>query len=100
MVVAYPANGGVGYIVCYEGGNAHCYSTRDGLYRGLHLSILSAAKGQIRAAGVGGISRFRNGRFETLTRQDGLPDDNFFAAMLDDDQLFDQDDGVSGLTWA
>jgi len=78
----------------YEGGVAYfkngqvreSYSTADGLGGGRVASLRMDRDGTIWAATEGGLSRFKNGRFATLTSKNGLPCDYVFWTIQDDDQ--------------
>lgn len=73
-----------GVVTCYEGERCTSYSAREGLFSGAVLGIFEDTKGQIWCTGRGGISRFANGCWQTLSRANGLPDEDIFAAVLDD----------------
>jgi signal transduction histidine kinase/ligand-binding sensor domain-containing protein len=77
-----------GAVACHDGTNFLWYSTKDGLAGGTVRVILSDAQNRLWVAGSGGISRFANGRFQTLTSTNGLPDDNLFTVLRDNDGFF------------
>ena len=61
-----------GELALYEGDKFLVYSTKDGLFPGKINTLLSDSKGDLWVGGSGGLSRFKDGRFQTLTQQNGF----------------------------
>ena len=61
------------------------YNTADGLGKGLVGDLQPASGGGVWAATEGGLSRIKDGRVSTLTTKNGLPCDQIFWAMEDDE---------------
>jgi signal transduction histidine kinase/ligand-binding sensor domain-containing protein len=80
------SQGGVAYFK--DGKVRESYSGLDGLGEGIVTSLSLDSDGTLWAATQGGLSRVKNGRVATLTRQNGLPCDTVFWAMQDDAHSF------------
>jgi ligand-binding sensor domain-containing protein len=88
-----PARGGL-WFGFYRGGVAYfkdgqvraSYGAAGGLGEGSVSAFQSDRDGALWAATVGGLSRLKNGRVETLTSQHGLPCDAVHWVMEDDDR--------------
>jgi signal transduction histidine kinase/ligand-binding sensor domain-containing protein len=78
--------GGVAYFA--EGQVRESYTTADGLGDGSVASLRSDHDGTLWAATEGGLSRFKNGHFATLTSKNGLPCDPVHWVIQDDDLSF------------
>jgi signal transduction histidine kinase len=85
-----------GELISYQGSKEREYTVDDGLFPGPVRVIIGDAAGQTWVAGQGGISRFKDQRFQTLSRRNGLPFDDIFA-VLEDDLGFFWLQGWSGL---
>jgi signal transduction histidine kinase/ligand-binding sensor domain-containing protein len=77
-----------GEVALREGQGFRVFNTNDGLFSGQVNTILSDRNGNVWVAGKGGFSRFGDNRFQTLDRKNGLPFDDFYAALQDDDGYF------------
>jgi len=77
--------GGVQY---YRDGRFTNYSVANGLMSNSILGFYQDASGAVWAAGVGGISRIKNGTVRSLTKKDGLYDDAAFTIVEDDNGYF------------
>jgi signal transduction histidine kinase/ligand-binding sensor domain-containing protein len=81
------------WIGFFRGGIAHVrggavrasYGAAEGLGEGYVASFLVEADGTLWVATEGGLSRLKEGRLTTLTRQEGLPCDDVQWVMDDDD---------------
>jgi signal transduction histidine kinase len=71
-----------------DGGVRESYAGGDGLGKGIVTSLSLESDGTLWAATEGGLSRVKNGRVATLTRQNGLPCDTVFWMMQDDAHSF------------
>jgi signal transduction histidine kinase/ligand-binding sensor domain-containing protein len=78
--------GGVAYF--RDGGIRASYGPADGLGKGKINGLRLDQDGTLWAATDGGLSRFRNGRFATLTSNNGLPCDTVHWAIEDSDYSF------------
>jgi signal transduction histidine kinase len=76
-------NGGVTYLS--EGRVRATYTTSDGLGNGHINSFRIDHDGTLWVATEGGLSRFKNSHFDTLTSKNGLPCDSVHWTMEDDD---------------
>jgi signal transduction histidine kinase/ligand-binding sensor domain-containing protein len=76
-------NGGVTYLS--EGRVRATYTTSDGLGNGHVNSFRIDHDGTLWVATEGGLSRFKNSHFDTLTSKNGLPCDSVHWTMEDDD---------------
>ena len=86
-----PIRGGVwlgfggGGLAYFEHGRVRAqYTEADGLGHGTIRNLQLDKDGTLWAATEGGLSRIRNGRIATLTRQNGLPCDTVFWKAEDD----------------
>jgi signal transduction histidine kinase/ligand-binding sensor domain-containing protein len=79
-------NGGVTYLS--EGRIRATYTTSDGLGNGHVNSFRIDHDGTLWVATEGGLSRFKNSHFDTLTSKNGLPCDSVHWTMEDDDHSF------------
>jgi len=94
-MVADPAQGGL-WIGFFDGGVAYfqdgkvraTYSSADGLGGGIVNGLQLDPDGTLWAATAGGLSRFRDGRFATLTSKNGLPCDAVHWMAQDEAQSF------------
>jgi signal transduction histidine kinase/ligand-binding sensor domain-containing protein len=77
-----------GGIVYLADGRVRAYSTADGLGEGRVNDLRFASDGTLWAATEGGLSRFKNGRFATLTMKNGLPCESAHWVMEDNDRSF------------
>jgi signal transduction histidine kinase/ligand-binding sensor domain-containing protein len=77
-----------GGIVYLADGRVRAYSPADGLGEGRVNDLRFASDGTLWAATEGGLSRFKNGRFATLTTKNGLPCDSAHWVMEDNDRSF------------
>ena len=77
-----------GGIVYFADGRVRAYSAGDGLGEGRVNDLRLASDGTLWAATEGGLSRFKNGRFATLTMKNGLPCDSAHWVMEDNDRWF------------
>jgi PAS domain S-box-containing protein len=64
------------------------YNAADGLGKGPVNQLQFASDGGLWAATDGGLSRIKDGRVATLTSENGLPCNEVFWAMEDDDRSF------------
>src|SRR5262249_20694865 len=94
-VAAHPSQGGLwlgfmkGGVSYFDGGAVRAsYSAADGLGEGRVNSLQFDHKGTLWAATAGGLSRFENGRFATLTSKNGLPCEVVHWAIQDDSYSF------------
>src|SRR5262249_43207345 len=91
-LIADPSHGGL-WLGFFQGGIAYfsdggvraSYGTADGLGEGAVHSFRFDKDGTLWVATHGGLSRFKNGRFVTLTSKNGLPCDTVHWMMEDDD---------------
>ena len=74
-----------GEVVVFDGDASRLYSTKDGLGSGKVLVIADDREGQVLIGGEGGLSRFAQDRFVTLTQDNGLPGNSVSAIVEDDD---------------
>jgi ligand-binding sensor domain-containing protein/signal transduction histidine kinase len=79
-------NGGIAYFK--DGAVRASYGTADGLGDGAVHSFRVGQDGTLWVATHGGLSRLKNGRFATLTSNNGLPCDTVHWMMEDDDHSF------------
>src|SRR5260370_23499735 len=77
-----------GGIVYFADGRVRAYSAADGLGEGRVNDLRFASDGTLWAATEGGLRRFKNGRFATLTMKNGLPCDSAHWVMVDNDPSF------------
>jgi signal transduction histidine kinase/ligand-binding sensor domain-containing protein len=77
-----------GGIVYLAGGRVRAYSPADGLGEGRVNDLRFVSDGTLWAATEGGLSRFKNGRFATLTTKNGLPCESAHWVMEDNDRSF------------
>ena len=78
--------GGVAYFS--DGGIRAAYGPANGLGEGMINSLRLDEDGTLWAATNGGLSRFKNGHFATLTSKNGLPCDTVHWSMEDNDRSF------------
>jgi signal transduction histidine kinase/ligand-binding sensor domain-containing protein len=78
--------GGVAYFS--DGGIRAAYGPADGLGEGKINSLRVDEDGTLWAATDGGLSRFKNGHFATLTSKNGLPCDTVHWSMEDSNHSF------------
>ena len=91
-VVADPRQGGLwlgfirGDIAYFSGGRLRVtYSAKDGLAPGRVISLRLDGQGALWVATEGGLSRFKDGAFATLSSKNGLPCDTVHWSMEDAD---------------
>src|SRR6202051_803179 len=91
-LVADPVRGGLwmglrdGGVAYFESGQVRAsYTVADGLGEGHVRNLQLDREGTLWAATEGGLSRFTNGRFATLSSKNGLPCDAVHWVMEDDD---------------
>jgi signal transduction histidine kinase/ligand-binding sensor domain-containing protein len=84
-----------GGIAVYQGGRFDVYGEREGLGEGNVATILEDRAGNIWIGATGGLSRFEDGRFTTLTSASGLPQRT--TALLEDGDGFLWASGARGL---
>jgi signal transduction histidine kinase/ligand-binding sensor domain-containing protein len=77
-----------GGIVYLADGRVRAYSPADGLGEGRVNDLRFGSDGTLWAATEGGLSRFKNGRFATVTMKNGLPCDSAHWVMEDNDRSF------------
>ncbi len=77
-----------GGIVYLADGRVRAYSAAGGLGEGRVNDLRFASDGTLWVATEGGLSRFKNGRFATLTMKNGLPCDSAHWVMEDNDRSF------------
>ena len=70
-----------------QGDTFRSFGMQDGLAGGAVLAILEDRSGVLWVATRNGVSRYRNGRFVTLTRENG-PFEEIAAALVEDEQGF------------
>jgi len=94
-LVADPVRGGLwmgfrdGGVAYFESGQVRVsYTVADGLAEGHVRDLQLDREGTLWAATEGGLSRFEDGRFATLSSQNGLPCDAVHWVMEDDDRSF------------
>jgi PAS domain S-box-containing protein len=75
--------GGVGYLE--HGKVVHSYGVPDGLGGGRVNRLRFGADNEVLAATENGLSRISDGHIETLTSRNGLPCDEVYWSMEDDD---------------
>jgi len=80
------SRGGVAYF--RDGGIRASYGLADGLGEGKINSLRLDQDGTLWVATEGGLSRFKNGHFATLTSKNGLPCDAVHWSMEDNDHSF------------
>jgi signal transduction histidine kinase/ligand-binding sensor domain-containing protein len=79
-------DGGVAY---FEDGQIRAsYTVADGLAEGHVRDLQLDREGTLWASAEGGVSRFKDGRFTTLSSRNGLPCDSVHWVMEDDDHSF------------
>jgi signal transduction histidine kinase/ligand-binding sensor domain-containing protein len=76
-----------GEVAVRENEEFHVYSSKDGLPGGKVLAITRDRAGNIWIGSEGGLSRFDQGHFATLTRKNGLPG-NSVSGIVEDDEGF------------
>jgi signal transduction histidine kinase/ligand-binding sensor domain-containing protein len=74
-----------GDVVVFEGDASRLYSTKNGLRSGKVLVIAGDREGHVLIGGEGGLSRFAQDRFVTLTQDNGLPGSSVSGVVEDDD---------------
>ena len=79
-------NGGIAYLK--DGEVRASYNSVDGLGNGLVRDIQSASDGAVWVATEGGLSRVKNQHVATLTSKNGLPCDDVYWSMEDQDHAF------------
>jgi len=79
-------DGGIAYLK--DGQIRDSYTAADGLGNGTVYNFQLSSDGAIWAATDGGLSRIRDGRVTTLTSKNGLPCDDVFWAIEDNDHAF------------
>jgi signal transduction histidine kinase/ligand-binding sensor domain-containing protein len=77
-----------GGIIYSTDGRVRAYSATDGLGEGRVNDLRFASDGTLWAATEGGLSRFKNGRFATLTMKNGLPCDSAHWVIEGNDRSF------------
>jgi len=88
------SRGGV-WLAFYEGGIAYfnegqvrtSYASADGLGTGHVNDLRFGSRGSLWAGTEGGLSRIRDGHVSTLTNKNGLPCDEVYWSMEDDDHF-------------
>jgi signal transduction histidine kinase/ligand-binding sensor domain-containing protein len=76
---------GGGLLVLRPDGQHDLYTHKDGLGRYV-MAIYEDQHDAVWVGGTHGLSRFRGGRLETITRQDGLPGFGIFGIVEDADE--------------
>jgi len=79
-------DGGIAYLK--DGQVRASYNAANGLGKGSVNQLQFASDGGLWAATDGGLSRIKDGRVATLTSENGLPCNEVFWAMEDDDRSF------------
>jgi len=79
-------DGGVAYLK--DGKLRESYNTVDGLGKGLVQDIQPASDGAVWVATAGGLSRVKDEHIATLTSKNGLPCDDVYWSMEDQDHVF------------
>ena len=74
-----------GEVALYDNETFHVYSASDGLPSGRILTITSDRAGNVWIGGEGGLSRFHQGRFVTVTKENGLLGNSVSGIIEDDD---------------
>src|SRR5438132_9687097 len=74
-----------GEVVVFDGDSSRLYSTKNGLGNGKVLVIADDREGHVLIGGEGGLSRFAQDRFVTLTQNNDLPGNSVSAIVEDDD---------------
>jgi signal transduction histidine kinase/streptogramin lyase len=74
-----------GDVAVFEGDASSLYSTNSGLPGGMVQVIAGDREGHVLIGGEGGLSRFAQGRFVTLTQDNGLPSNSVSGILEDDD---------------
>jgi signal transduction histidine kinase len=77
-----------GEVVIHENGEFHVYSPRDGLPGAKVLAITGDRAGNIWIGSEGGLSRFDQRHFVTLTKKNGLPGNSVSGIVEDDEGFF------------
>lgn len=78
--------GGISYFA--HGKIQETYAATDGLGRGSVTNLQAEKDGTLWAATDSGLSRMKNGRFVTLSRENGLPCNSVHWMVQDDDRSF------------
>lgn len=74
-----------GQIAVFDREKVRLYGAEDGLPHYAPLTITGDARGDIWVGSGGGLSRFENNRFSTITKQNGLPGNSVSGLVEDED---------------
>ena len=72
-------------VALYDHGRSQVFRTSDGVPLGPIFTIYHDRAGNVWAGGVGGLSKFENGRFRPLSKPNGLPAQSVFGMAEDDE---------------